>query len=509
MQAIPSTASRLGNNMRFKLLAEGVSRVFSMIFFVVLAQALGTEGYGRYAFPLAFTGLFLYFADCGLNTLLIRELARYREQAQQYIYHALFLKGALTLFTLALMQSAAWLSGLRAGEFEAIFWAGLITLAMGWLDLLSAIFNGLEWIEAETALRLQNRLLTLGSILLTLCWSRDVLLLLKILALANGLSLLLGAIQVKKLVATRQIWPQKSVWNWRFAGQLLQTGLPFWLSGLFALLYFRMDVAMLHLLGRSAAEVGEYQAVVKLLDLLVLLPNLLLMAIFPVLSQWGSEEQAQKQTRIQTQIQTQMQTLTRQSLELAWLVAWPLSLGGYLLAGPMIESLLGKAFGAAVPFWQILLLSLIFLFVNHICFYSLAALNLTRLLVLSSALGVGLNLGLNLLWIPLWGGLGAAWSTVLTEALVCLINFTVLYRSLDLKLSWGLGFKGGAATLGMGLGVQLLVAGGLPWWLILPLAILLYALLLLGFKTLTEDQRLALKRWGEDKFRAYTGKKHL
>ena len=72
MHSVPSTASRLGKNMRFKLLAEGVSRVFSMVFFWVLAQALGADGYGRYAFPLAFTGLFLYFSDCGLNTLLIR-----------------------------------------------------------------------------------------------------------------------------------------------------------------------------------------------------------------------------------------------------------------------------------------------------------------------------------------------------------------------------------------------------------------------------------------------------
>lgn len=481
--------------MRFKLLAEGVSRGFSLIFFLVLAQTLGADGYGRYAFPLAFTGLFLYFSDCGLNTLLIRELARYGHQAQHYIYHTLMLKAGLSLVTLILMQIAAWVSGLRSGEWAAIFWAGLITLAIGWFDILSAIFNGLECIEEEITLRLQNRLITLGSLCLILYWSRDVFWLLQVLALANGLSLWWGFYQVKGVLKARQIGLEKVAWNGAFALQLFKTGLPFWLSGLFALLYFRIDVAMLHLLGRSAAEVGWYQAVVKLLDLLVLLPNLLLMAIFPVLSQWGTEKQAQ------------MREITLQALQVAWLVAWPVSLGGYLLALPMVESLLGTAFRAAVPFWQVLLASLIFLFVNHVCLYSLAALNLTRLLVASSALGVLLNVGLNLLWIPIWGGFGAALSTVLTEAVVCLFNFGVLYRVLGLNLPLVFGLKGLLATLGMGLGVQALLTWGCPWWLILPVAILLYAGLLLGLRTLSLAQQAAIQTWAFQKFKAYTGKK--
>lgn len=503
MHAVPSTASRLGKNMRFKLLAEGVSRVFSMVFFLVLAQALGADGYGRYAFPLAFTGLFLYFSDCGLNTLLIRELARYNHQAQHYIHHVLVLKTGLSLVTLALMQIGAWLSGLRGGDLESVFWAGLITLAIGWLDILSAIFNGLECIEEEIALRLQNRLLTLGSLFLVLYLSRDIFWLLKVLAFANGLSLIWGLKQVKAVLQKRKIGNEKAVWNWVFVGQLFKTGLPFWLSGLFALLYFRMDVAMLHLLGRSAAEVGWYQAVVKLIDLLVLLPNLLMMAVFPVISQWGAD----KQSQIQTQIQTQMQNLTDQSLQVAWLTAWPISLGGTLLAGPMLESLLGKPFLAAVPFWQILLWSLIFLFVNHICLYNLAALNLTRLLVWSSAMGVLLNLGLNLVWIPTWGGAGAAMSTVLTEACVCLVNFVYLAKPLGLKLPLLFGLKGLLATLGMGFGVQLLLTLALPWWLILPLAILLYAGLLWVLRTLSKSQTLAIQTWSVQKFKTYTGKK--
>lgn len=484
--------------MRFKLLAESVSRVFSLIFFLVLAQALGAEGYGRYAFPLAFSGLFLYFSDCGLNTLLIRELARYGQVAQRYIFHALILKVGLSLLTWGLILSAAWFSGLRNQAWEAVLWAGLITLAMGWLDLLSAIFNGLECIEVEISLRLQNRLLTLGSLCLILLWNRDVLLLLQGLALANGLSLLWGLAQTYKVLHQRQITFQGESWHWGFLGQLLRDGLPFWLSGLFALLYFRMDVAMLQLLGRPAVEVGWYQAVVKLLDLLVLLPNLLLMAVFPVLSQWGAERSPHQAA--------QMQALTRQALQWTWLVALPVTLGGGLLAEPMLANLLGLAFLPAVPFWQILLLSLLFIAINHVCLYALAALNLTRFLVWSSAGGVALNFALNLFWIPSLGGHGAAQSTVFTEIAVCVLNFWLLQKALALRVQLMFLFKAAGATLGMGLGVQLLHWLKLPWWVIVPLAIGLYALLLLNFKTLSPDQQRTFNAWAKAKLKAYTGK---
>lgn len=99
-------------------------------------------------------------------------------------------------------------------------------------------------------------------------------------------------------------------------------------------------------------------------------------------------------------------------------------------------------------------------------------------------------------------------STVLTEAFVCLFNFVYLAKSLGLKLPLRLGLKGLLATLGMGWGIQLLLKLALPWWLILPLAILLYAGLLFALRTLSKGQTLAIQNWSVQKFKAYTGKKH-
>ncbi|PIQ23596.1 hypothetical protein COW36_14115 [bacterium (Candidatus Blackallbacteria) CG17_big_fil_post_rev_8_21_14_2_50_48_46] len=460
MSEPPSLMNRLSRNIRFKLLAETVSRFFSLVFFLVLAHALGDRGYGRYAFPLAFSGLFVYFSECGLNTLMIRQLASERAQTLRYLKHHLGLKTLLSVLTFCLIIGSGALTGLRGEALLILVWAAVITLAQGWQDTLSAVFNGLEQIEREVSLRLQNRVLTLGTTLVILFWSRDILLLMQGLACAYLLSLFWGFSGLYQTFSKAT----SPAWETGFALRLLKEGMPFWLSGLFALLYFRMDVAMLYQMGRPEAEVGWYQAVVKLLDLLILLPNLLLMAIYPVLASLPRRQELGK--------------LVAQSMRMAWIFVLPVMLGGSLLASEMIPALLGAPFAPAAYSWQILLWALLFVYFNHISLYSLAAIHRNGLLAWSNALGVLVNGGLNFFWIPRWGMVGASYSTVLTEILVGMINLYWLSRlvPLDFKLSqWSRAFL---CSLMMAAGVWELNRLNLHWLVILPSALVFYLVLL-------------------------------
>lgn len=476
IQCVDSLLYRLARNIRFKLIAEGISRSFSLLFFLVLVHALGDEGYGRYTFPLAFTGLFLYFSDCGLNALLIRQLAYQRHDSSRYLRHLLPLKAYLSLLTFVLIFIVALWSGLY-DQMQLLFWASLITLAQSWLDTLAAIFNGLEEIEREISLRLQNRLLTLGTTLLLLLWTREVLFLLQGLALSWVISL---------LWAGRTLFYRKTKQSWepRFALFLLKAGLPFGLSGLFALLYFRMDVAMLWQLGRPAAEVGWYQAVVKLLDILILLPNLMLTATYPVLSSLDKRSDTG--------------WLISQSLYLAWRCVLPIILGGCLLAPAMIPALLGLSFTPAVPSWQILLWSLLFVYFNHICLYSLAAVHCNRVLIWSNAVGVCLNAILNWFWIPNWGFIGAAYSTVLTEIVVAILNLWILSTVLSLEIHPLLWIRSLFSSFGMGILILLLQWLEWNWLLILILAIGTYFSLLWFSQGLSPEE----KQWLWQRFKA-------
>lgn len=56
-------------------LIQVVNRLLALGLGVVLARGLGTEGYGIYAYAFALMTLLMVFADLGMPTLLMREVA--------------------------------------------------------------------------------------------------------------------------------------------------------------------------------------------------------------------------------------------------------------------------------------------------------------------------------------------------------------------------------------------------------------------------------------------------
>ena len=69
---------------------------------------------------------------------------------------------------------------------------------------------------------------------------------------------------------------------------MLRESLPFWLAGIFSLIYARADVVLLKLLS-SDAEVGAYRAAGQLVEVVRQLPVLLLTALFPQLARAFAE----------------------------------------------------------------------------------------------------------------------------------------------------------------------------------------------------------------------------
>jgi PST family polysaccharide transporter len=89
---------------------------------------------------------------------------------------------------------------------------------------------------------------------------------------------------------------------------------------------------------------------------------------------------------------------------------------GYLLAPWMVEVLVGSEFLPSVAIVRILLLAMSFSYINHLLGFKLIA-NKGQMNMLKIGLTVlVVNIGLNLVLIPIYGISGAAWVTVATEA---------------------------------------------------------------------------------------------
>jgi O-antigen/teichoic acid export membrane protein len=171
-------------------------------------------------------------------------------------------------------------------------------------------------------------------------------------------------------------------------------------------LYFRSDMVVLEFLKVPRAEVGHYGVAYRLIEALILLASPMGLILFRHFRQ-GSDMPVR---------------MVRQMLlpPMAWatLIGGSLALMMWFCSDMIVTLAYGQAFQGASKLLAILGCSLIFILPNGILNQAALALGLERWFAISATIAAITNIVGNLLFIPVYGAMAAAWMTVLTEAVL-------------------------------------------------------------------------------------------
>jgi O-antigen/teichoic acid export membrane protein len=88
----------------------------------------------------------------------------------------------------------------------------------------------------------------------------------------------------------------------------------------------------------------------------------------------------------------------------------------------------GQAYLAAVEVLRILLVAMVFAYIGHLVGFTLIAKGKQKLILLIGIISLIVNIGGNLMFIPQYGIIGAAWVTVLTEMVASVLMIIFLQR---------------------------------------------------------------------------------
>jgi O-antigen/teichoic acid export membrane protein len=136
------------------------------------------------------------------------------------------------------------------------------------------------------------------------------------------------------------------------------------------------------------------------------------------------------------------------NLALSWgiekliLLAIPIIIGGSFFAKDIILLLSSADFTSeklivgADLLLQILLPIIILAFLNQLFSFALIGKNLQGKLLPINLTAMSLNLILNLIYLPIYGILAAAWSTVLCEIIVFVWLLVIIRKNFEFKFSW-------------------------------------------------------------------------
>jgi O-antigen/teichoic acid export membrane protein len=186
---------------------------------------------------------------------------------------------------------------------------------------------------------------------------------------------------------------------------IVRSAVPIGMATLLAQVYYNLDLLLLGVF-RTLQEVASYGAMYKIILALLMLGWAYALAVLPRLTLASDAGTHVLRAEI--------------ALRLRHLAAGvvPLVIGIMVLAEPVLVATFGPAYGDAAAPFSVLLASVPVSAAGSLLLYSLVAAGRNWALPLSSGCGAILNLLLNLILIPPFGMMGAAWATLAAVALV-------------------------------------------------------------------------------------------
>ena len=96
-------------NTAYLLAAAVGQKVLALVYFMVVARLAGVSGTGQYVVATTFALIASAFADIGLANVAVREVARAKDRAEEYLSGVLAIKSVLIVSVAVVSQIVAWL----------------------------------------------------------------------------------------------------------------------------------------------------------------------------------------------------------------------------------------------------------------------------------------------------------------------------------------------------------------------------------------------------------------
>jgi O-antigen/teichoic acid export membrane protein len=419
----PATSLGLGSralrNTVIVLAAKVLARLIALFTVLYMVRWLGPPGYGSFSVLINLSAIASVLLDLGFNVLFVREGAREHAAIQRYLRNIMSLR--LLMSIAAFVVLAALVIPIGLGHLLV---PGFVLMVLTSYSTL--LRNGLYAVQQlgfeAIAVVLESALL-LGLVFYGVKTRQGVAYFVWAYAAQYAFSCVYFAV----VLAAKRI----ATIGWSFEPALLREwffkGLPFALTFVLTIIYFRIDQPLIDIF-RGLREAGLYGAAYKPIESLLFVPITFLSVVFPVLSVYHRDRPSE------------MLFAINRFYKGLLLMGWPVSVGIFVLAGPLTPLLLGRDYLASEPALRVLALALGIAFVNNAFIGALNASD--RQLSFSWAAGwsVVVNVVLNLILIPLYGYQGASWATVLTELTLGAVAWVLTTRHIGrvavVSLSW-------------------------------------------------------------------------
>lgn len=439
---------------------------------VLMIRYLGSELYGIYSFVLAFIGIFTVFIDFGIDKMLIREVSKNKDKLEEYVGSISALKIIVAGFLIFIIVTAVKLMDLPEVKTKGIIITSSILLFQSLRTPFSAYFR--------VNLKMQYPVLAtlLGSIAF-------IILILWFIQIEASLHYFFAAYVISYLVITiciyifsRRFYKMKFKINPEIWEYFIKISVPFGLVLLLIMLNDRIGILILSWLKGDEA-VGYFSAPLAITTKLTVIPFASMLSLFPIFSKFYKDRGI----------------IWKKSFEISFKYLFILSIFlaviSTIYSKEIIILLFGREFMPSAEVFPILMWSLVFVFINFVLIDVITSAGRQKALIPIYGLALILTVILNLVLVPKYSFIGTAVSVLISKSVISICCTYYLFAKFAVYPNPGVLAKTAFSSAVL---LAILSLIKIPLWLAMPVAVVIYLVLLFSLKILGTYDINLLKR---------------
>ncbi len=409
-----SNEKTIAVNAAFRWTGEIISKGIWFLFVVVLARHLGSNGFGYFNFAFSFGSLLVVLTDLGTNTQIVKAISKNESITGYYLTNVFIVKLILSGIVLIVIVIYAILAS-RLPVVLILFSISLLISAF--LDPLNSVFRAHRKMPYETLVMLLWRILIVGASVLGIYFLGFDLTGISVCFIVAGMAAFLVSLRISKYTVRKNIFSLKSIHPGGWGIILKESLVPGALLFAFTMFY-KLNVILLEMFSNSD-QVGWYSAPFKLIEAGFFISSFFIASLFPYFCRDGERHRISDAARI----------LFRKAFLFLFITGLLIGLGLWVYPHGIISFVYGENYLPAVKILKTMACLPILIYLNELFLFFFISIDMQNKMIVYLSIPVGVYLLSCGIFIPRWSSAGAAWSLLLTEIILFLMN-AFFFRSL-------------------------------------------------------------------------------
>lgn len=425
-----SSGNKVVKNAAWIVVCHVAQALINLIMNMLTARYLGPSNYGLISYAASIVAFVVPIMQLGLNAVLVQELVNHPEKEGQTMGTAILLNVAASLVSSVLVVLFA--ATVNYGERDTIIVCGLYSLNL----MFQAVQMIRYWYQAKL-LSKYTSVVSLIAYTLVAVYRAVLLITQKSIywfAISQALDYML--IGFGLVVIYRKLGGQKFSFSWKRGKELLSVGRYYIVSAMMVTVFAQTDKIMLKLMIHEEAT-GFYSVAVTCAGMTSFVFAAIIDSCRPVIVKSKLVDQKAYEHKMSVLYSIVIFVSLAQSVVIS------------LLAEPIIQVLYGDAYGAAAQVLGCVVWYTTFSYLGAVRDVWILSENKGRYLWIINLTGASANVILNLCLIPVWGALGAAVASLITQFFTNVVlgfiikpireNNRLMLRGCDPRLLWSYG----------------------------------------------------------------------